>query len=55
MSDKLAEAMDINVWYAAYPKNCPNCGVEWKTLSMASNLWPHWTGACAPHPKESTR
>lgn len=43
-----AEANDITHWYAAVHEfGCPNCGVDFRTMHPAHDLYHHFTGACA--------
>jgi hypothetical protein len=43
------EASDISAWYSAVHEiGCPNCGADFKTFHPCMNLYPHFTGECAP-------
>ena len=42
------EAHDLYRWYEVVRGiGCPNCGLDFAAAAPETNIYPHWTGACA--------
>jgi hypothetical protein len=40
---------DVSCWYQLWAMRtglCPNCGIEFRSMHPAQNLFPHFTAAC---------